>query len=541
MPKTLRISLAQLNFTVGDLAGNYKKIVTAHQWASAEMADLVVFSELAITGYPPEDLILRADFQQKSMDMVRKLAPLTKNSSAILLGSPWFEGEHLYNAAILLDDGEIKHISCKSDLPNYGVFDEKRIFTAASLPEPMEFRGVKLGVLICEEIWKTAVAKQLKKLGAELLISINASPFEVEKHRARLHNCLQNVEEVHLPIIYVNQIGGQDELVFDGNSFILSDKGETLRTLKIFEEDFITTSWQKSSKKWQCEAGDITVGHEKYQSIYNALKLGLSDYVNKNGFKGVVIGMSGGVDSALSAAIAVDAIGKKNVRLVMMPSKYTSRESLEDATECAEMLGVELETVSIERAVKALNKTLKKTFKGTKPDITEENLQSRIRGDILMAISNKFGHMVLTTGNKSEMAVGYATLYGDMCGGFNVLKDVYKTDVFALCRWCNLQNVVIPERIITKAPTAELKPNQTDQDTLPPYDVLDKILYRMIELRQSSETIAHSGFPKEVVEKVARMVKFSEYKRRQAAPGVKVSALAFGRDRRYPIANSYKF
>jgi NAD+ synthase len=403
----------------------------------------------------------------------------------------------------------------------------------------MDFRDTKLGVLICEEIWNDITAKHLKKLGAEIIISINASPFELGKHKERIHHCLSNACATSLPVIYINQIGGQDELVFDGNSFILSDKGDTILTLKAFEEDFITTSWQKTGKIWKSITGEVTVGHEKYQSIYSALVLGLRDYVRKNNFKGVIIGMSGGVDSAISAAIAVDSIGKNNVRLIMMPSKYTSADSLEDAAKCAKLLGVKLETISIEQIVAVFSSELQDIFAGTAPDITEENLQSRIRGNILMALSNKFGQMVLTTGNKSEMAVGYATLYGDMCGGFNILKDIYKTDIFELCRWRNKQNLVIPERIINKAPTAELKPNQTDQDTLPPYDVLDKILYKMIEMHQSSTEIANSGFALHIVKKVARMVKLSEYKRRQSVIGVKISSLAFGRDRRYPITNSY--
>ncbi len=536
---SLNISLAQLNFTVGDLQGNYHKIVLAHKIAHGKKADLIVFSELAVTGYPPEDLILRQDFQEEAMNIVRKLAALTKNGTAILLGSPWREGDNLYNAAILLDGGEIKHISCKSDLPNYGVFDEKRVFHAAPLPEPMDFRGIKLGVMICEEMWNNTTCKHLKKLGAELLISINASPFESRKHEQRLTHARQNVEETHLPIIYLNQIGGQDELVFDGSSFVLSDKGDIMLTMPHFEEDLTTILWKKSAKTWQCEPAEVTIGYDKHEAIYHALTLGLRDYMEKNGFPGVVLGMSGGVDSALSAAIAVDALGKERVRLIMMPSKHTSTESIEDALNCANLLGVPLETISIEKIVASFSETLKDTFEGTTSDITEENLQSRIRGNILMAISNKFGQMVLTTGNKSEMAVGYATLYGDMCGGFNVLKDIYKTDVFALCHWRNLQNVVMPERVITKAPTAELKPNQTDQDTLPPYETLDKILHRLIELRQSSREIIQSGFEPDMVKKVARMVKLAEYKRRQAAPGVKITQLAFGRDRRYPITNKF--
>lgn len=541
MTKTLNISIAQLNFVVGDIKGNYDKITAAHKTAHTQHSDLVIFSELAITGYPPEDLILRADFQQKAMGIVRKLALLTKNGTAILIGSPWREGEHLYNAAILLDGGEIQHISCKSDLPNYGVFDEKRVFTTAPLPEPLDFRGTKLGVMICEEMWNNKTSTHLQKLGAEILISINASPFEYDKHNTRLKSAQQNVGKTSLPLIYLNQIGGQDELVFDGTSFILSDKNDLTHNLDSFAEGSVTTKWIKSGKKWECKAGKVAATQEKYASIYSALKLGLHDYIEKNGFKGVILGMSGGIDSALSAAIAVDALGKSKVRLVMMPSKYTSKASIEDAENCAKLLGIKIETISIIPIVNAFSKTLSDTFSNTKPDTTEENLQSRIRGNILMAMSNKFGHMVLTTGNKSEMAVGYATLYGDMCGGFNVLKDIYKTDVFALCKWRNLQKLVIPERIINKAPTAELKPNQTDQDTLPPYEILDKILYRLIELRLSGEDIAHSGFNAEIVNKVGNMVRLAEYKRRQTAPGVKITALAFGRDRRYPITNKFIF
>ncbi len=538
MQKKLIIALAQLNLTVGDLDGNYNKIVAAHKNAHEQHADLVVFSELAVTGYPPEDLILRKDFQEKAMEIVRKLEPLTKNGTAILIGSPWREGEHLYNAAILLDGGEIKHISCKSDLPNYGVFDEKRIFHTACLPEPLEFRGIKLGVLICEEMWNDTTSTHLKNLGAELLISINASPFEQDKHNKRLLHARQNVEDTDLPIIYLNQIGGQDELVFDGGSFILSEKGDILFTMPHFAEDVAISYWHKNHI-WHCQPGEVTIGYDKHAAIYHALTLSLTDYVKKNGFPGVVIGMSGGIDSALSAAIAVDALGAGNVRLIMMPSKYTSAESLQDAQDCAALLGVHLENIPIRDIVDSFSATLHDSFKNTKPDTTEENLQSRIRGDILMAISNKFGQMVLTTGNKSEMAVGYATLYGDMCGGFNVLKDVYKTDVFHLSHWRNLQSAVIPENIITKAPTAELRPDQKDEDTLPPYEILDKILHRLIELRQSSEDIAHSGFAPDIVKKVARMVRLSEYKRKQAAPGTKITALAFGRDRRYPITSGF--
>ncbi len=541
--KNLKISLAQLNFTVGDLEGNYKKISAAHKSAHSEDADLLVFCELAITGYPPEDLIMRPDFQQKSIDLVRKLALLTKNAPAILIGAPWREGTHLYNAAILLDNGSISHISCKSNLPNYGVFDEKRLFATAPLPKPIMFKGVQLGILICEEMWDDTISLHLKNLGAQLLICINASPFEIEKHNIRLKIARQNIQITNLPLIYVNLVGGQDELVFDGNSFILAASGELLLNLPAFAEELSTTSWQYSDNTMACTSRNTFVTPEKYANIYAALTLGLKDYVQKNGFHGVVIGMSGGIDSAISAAIAVAALGKDNVLLIMMPSKYTAKTSLKDAKDCAKLLGAKLENISIKKIVSSFANTMQGIFNNTNVGggITEENLQSRIRGDILMAISNKFGHMVLTTGNKSEIAVGYATLYGDMCGGFNILKDIYKTDVFALCKWLNLQKKTIPENIISKAPSAELKPNQTDQDTLPPYDMLDKILYKLIELQQSAEDIIHSGFAPEIVTKTAKMVKFSEYKRRQAAPGIKITHIAFGRDRRYPITNGFEF
>ncbi len=558
MPKkNINITLAQINCTVGDLEGNYKKITTAYKKSLKNGNGIIIFPELAITGYPPEDLILRPDFQDNTIKIIRKLAAITTNNNAILLGSPWKEGDNLYNAAILLYGGEIKQISCKSDLPNYGVFDEKRIFMPAPISQPMEFLGLKLGVMICEEMWNKETAKHLKKRGAEILISINASPFEIDKVELRKQVALRNVEETSLPLLYVNLIGGQDELVFDGNSFIMNKNGEIKRQLSHCQEDIYPTEWVKIGNKWQIEtkkakllsnAAHTQISNNGYHLLdtttkceltYNILKLGLYDYVTKNGFPGVVMGMSGGIDSAISAAIAADALGNERVRLIMMPSAYTSEESLEDAKLCAKLLKIKLETIDIEQAFEAFKGILKSTFKGTKPNITEENLQSRIRGNILMAISNKFGHMVLTTGNKSEMAVGYATIYGDMCGGFNVLKDIYKTDVYALTKWRNLQNVVVPERILTKAPTAELRPNQTDQDILPPYDILDKILYRLIELKQSSSDIIHSGFSPEIVNKISKMVKFAEYKRRQASPGIKITKLAFGRDRRYPITNFY--
>jgi NAD+ synthase len=535
----LNIAIAQINFTVGDLASNQQKIIAAHKKASTEKADLIIFSELAITGYPPEDLVLRPDFQDKAIELVRQLAPHTKNGTAILVGGLWRENDKIYNAAFLLDAGEIQNITCKYDLPNYSVFDEKRVFAQGPLPKPLPFRDTQLGVMICEDMWNEKVAHHLKVQGAEILITINASPFETDKYSRRLAAAKGN----SLPLIYVNQVGGQDELVFDGGSFILDNKDQLLDNAPFWQESITTTTWlQKDDAIWSCDKPpQKEITPDNFANIYAAMQTGLCDYINKNNFPGVIIGMSGGIDSAITATIAVDTLGCDRVRLVMMPSKYTSRESLDDAAECAKLLGVELETISIEQAVNAFSSTLSESFKGCKPDLTEENLQSRIRGNILMALSNKFGHMVLTTGNKSEMSVGYATLYGDMCGGYNILKDVYKTEVFKLAEWINKQKYVIPKNIISKPPTAELRPNQKDEDSLPPYDILDDILMRLIELRHSTEQIIQYGYTPEVVHKVAKLVKLSEYKRRQSAPGVKITSLAFGRDRRYPITSGYKF
>jgi len=543
MLKKLKIATAQLNFIVGDLEGNKEKIINAHKKAHSDGADIIIFSEMAITGYPPEDLVIRKGFQEQATDIIRQLAPLTKNGTAMLVGCLWRECEdHIFNAAALLDNGKIEHITSKYDLPNYGVFDEKRIFTSAPLPEPVEFRGVKLGVLICEDLWGFEVSKHLKMHGAEILISINASPFEMEKHNTRMEMSKQNVKQTSLPLIYVNQFGGQDELVFEGGSFILNNDASVCFRQPRWDKSQEITHWQKDNDMWECDSkAKAVIESNRLENIYKAVALGLKDYVSKNGFPGVVIGMSGGIDSALTAAIAVDAIGKDKIRLIMMPSKYTSEESLKDAKECADMLGVEIENINIEKAVDSFSKMLEESFSGCKTDTTEENIQSRIRGNILMAISNKFGHMVLTTGNKSEMAVGYATLYGDMCGGYNALKDIYKTDVFALSKWRNQLSNVIPENIISKPPTAELRPDQKDEDSLPPYEVLDDILFRLIEERHSIKQIIEHGYPEEIVKKVANLVKFSEYKRRQSPPGTKITRLAFGKDRRYPITNKYNF
>lgn len=546
MVKNLKIALAQLNLAVGDLDGNLKKMLAARKKAIG--ADLVVFPELSVTGYPPEDLVLKKEFQNASLKILEKLKKATSDKkTAMLVGCPYVENERLYNAAFLLMDGKIIAKQYKHDLPNYGVFDEKRVFSSGLPPVPVTFKGIKLGIMICEDMWNMKVAESLKN--SDILVSINASPYEIGKHKKRLERAGQNIKLVGKPLIYVNQICGQDDLVFDGDSFVLSKNEEILAKLSRSNEEVVVTEWEKKKSEWICKKSAIKKYKSGLQVMYQALMLGLSDYVKKNNFPGVVIGMSGGVDSAITAAVAVDALGKNKVRLVMMPSKYTEKRSIDDARKCAEMLGVRLENIPIIGLVRDFEKELKNTFKGTKQNITEENIQSRARGVILMAISNKFGHMVLSTGNKSEMAVGYATLYGDMCGGYSVLKDVYKTEVYELVKWRNnnqpenskgSKGRVIPDSIIKRAPTAELRPNQKDQDSLPPYEILDDILKKLIEREMSIDEVVKSGHDIKIVKKVFGMVYGAEYKRRQSPPGVKVSVKPFGRDRRYPITNAFK-
>ena len=540
----LKVYFAQLNMIVGDFEHNIAKINFAYHEATLNHADIVVFPELAITGYPPEDLALRPAFQLKTIEIVHELANKTKHGPAIIIGTLWLEGEKLYNAAAILEDGKVSHIISKNDLPNYGVFDEYRIFKKSPDLAPVEIKGVNIGLMICEDCWIEKNWRHLAGQGAELLIAINASPFEVDKQNDRLNLAQTIVSATNLPLLYLNMVGGQDELVFDGHSFVMNIN-ETLayQAAPFQEEQFCIEFKKNDTNQWEVKKEDTApialLSREK--QTYEALKLSLHDYIHKNGFPGVIIGMSGGIDSALTAAIAVDALGADKVKLVMMPSKYTSKESIEDASECANRLEVELETVAIEPAVEAFTTMLAASFEGKEEGTTEENIQSRIRGVILMAMSNKFGHMVLTTGNKSEMAVGYATLYGDMCGGFNVLKDLYKTEVFALAKWRNERDPVIPERIITKPPSAELRADQRDEDSLPSYEILDDILYRLIEKRESSYQLIHEHcFNEEVVNQISYLVTIAEYKRRQAPPGTKIGRLAFGKDRRYPITHSYK-
>jgi NAD+ synthase len=543
----LAIAVAQLNSTVGDIAGNVDKVKRARS-ASAG-ADLVVFPELFIAGYPPEDLVLKPAFQATCRAAIEALARETKSGPALLVGTPWLDGDRLYNAVALLDRGAIAAVRYKVDLPNYGVFDEKRVFARGPMPGPVNFRGVRLGLPICEDIWGAEVVECLAETGAEMLIVPNGSPYWREKSEVRLNIAVARVTEQGLPTIYVNQVGGQDELVFDGVSFGLHADCSLAFQLAGFQESIVTTNWVRRNSIWQCENGPLVDSVEADHADYAACVLGLRDYVNKNGFPGVVLGLSGGIDSALCTAMAVDALGPDRVRCLMLPYKFTSRESLDDAAACAKALGVRYEVSPIAPAVEGFEKALAAIFSGLPRDVTEENLQARARGTILMAVSNKFNLMVVTTGNKSEMSVGYATLYGDMNGGFNPIKDLYKTEVFRLARLRNTwkpegakgpEGWVIPENIITRPPTAELRENQKDEDSLPPYDVLDPILERLVEREEPISALVEAGFDRDTVIRVERMINIAEYKRRQAAPGVKVTLKNFGRDRRYPITNRFR-
>ena len=548
MTDRLSIAIAQIDPTVGDVAGNADRIRRAR--AEAGGADLVVFPELALSGYPPEDLVLKPAFQEACREASEALAKETADGGpALLVGLPWPEDGRLYNAVALLDGGEIAALRYKVLLPNYGVFDEKRVFDAGEMPGPVSFRDVRIGVPICEDIWQPSVVECLEENGAEMLLVPNGSPFETTKDDIRLNIAVERVVESGLPLAYVNQVGGQDELVFDGASFVLGRDRALRAQLPSWVESVALTRWERTAGGMECVGGPMAEGGDDLADIYAAMMLGLRDYVNKNRFPGVVLGLSGGIDSALSAAVAVDALGADRVRCVMMPSPYTSQASLDDALEAARALGASYETISIEPAMGAFGQMLAGTFGNRGEDTTEENIQARARGLTLMALSNKFGHMVLSTGNKSEMSVGYATLYGDMCGGYNVLKDVYKTTVFALSEWRNRNRPegalgppgrVVPQNIIDKPPSAELRPDQTDQDSLPPYDALDDILECLIEDELSVAEIAARGHEVETVERVWRMLDIAEYKRRQAPPGVKLTRRAFGRDRRYPIVNGYR-
>jgi NAD+ synthase len=548
MKHEFRIALAQLNPVMGDIAGNLAKARAVR--AKAAGADVILFSELYIVGYPPEDLVLKPALQEDARLAVEKFAKDTSDGGpAVLIGAPWVQDDKLYNAFLLLDEGRVVAKTFKVDLPNYGVFDEKRVFTPGPLPGPFNIRGVRVGVPICEDIWTPDVVECLTETGGEILLVPNGSPFEAGKEDVRLNLVAARVTEARRPLIYLNQVGGQDELVFDGASFVVNVDHSLACLLPAWEERVVVTTWRRNGETWICDPGERWAGEERSQSIYHAMMLGLRDYVNKNRFPGVVLGLSGGIDSALSAAVAVDALGKDRVRCVMMPSRFTGQESLDDADECAKLLGTAYDIVPIETAFNAFGELLAPVFAGKPPDTTEENIQSRIRGVLLMAISNKFGPMVLTTGNKSEMSVGYATLYGDMCGGYNALKDVYKTEVYKIARWRNQTmprgalgpgGRVIPENILVRPPTAELRANQTDQDSLPPYDILDAILECLVEKEMSFEEVVGKGYHPSTVKRIEHLLYVAEYKRRQAPPGVKITSRNFGRDRRYPMTNAFR-
>ncbi|QUT06147.1 NAD+ synthase [Sphingobium phenoxybenzoativorans] len=549
MTAKLTIALAQISQSVGDLSGNADAML---EWrAKAGDADLIVYPELQLIGYPPEDLVLKPAFVDRAGEELLRLAKATEDGGpAMLVGTVVASQGVLFNIVALLDGGEVKAVRQKRELPNYGTFDEKRLFAPGPLPAPIDFRGVKLGIPICEDIWFPFVTAHLKAEGAEILISPNGSPYEINKDDHRLRGvCSARVQETGLPVIYLNRVGGQDELVFDGASFVLGADLTVLHQLPDWDEALVITQWEKQGGAWTCAPGDIHELDPNPADIYNAMVLGLRDYVNRNRFPGVVLGLSGGIDSALSAAVAVDALGADRVWCVMMPSRFTSQDSLDDAAECARLLGVRLDTVPIEPAVGAFDTMLADVFSGRNRDLTEENIQSRIRGVTLMALSNKFGHMLLTTGNKSEMSVGYATIYGDMAGGYSVLKDAYKMTVFDLSRWRN-ENVpslgmgpsgpVMPDSVITKPPSAELREDQKDEDSLPPYEVLDPMLHGLVEEELSVDQLVARGFDRDTVARIERLLYVAEYKRRQSPPGVKLGTRNFGRDRRYPITNAFR-
>ena len=545
----MKIALAQLNMHVGQVDRNLARIRQARADAAALGADLVVTPEFSIGGYPPEDLVLKPSFVAECEQALDALARDTADGGpGLVVGGPWRDGTQLFNAAFVLDAGRVVARRAKHELPNYGVFDEKRVFNPGPSPGPVAFRGVRIGLMVCEDFWLPAVSETLAESGAEMLLSINGSPFEDGKAGRRTALAIARIVETGLPFVFLGQVGGQDELVFDGASFVLNADHTLAVQMPCFQEQVTLTEWHRDGDRLVCAPQAIAPEPTRLDLIYRCMMLGLRDYVEKNRFPGVLLGLSGGIDSALSAAVAVDALGPARVRAVMLPSPYTSQHSLDDAAECARLLGIPCDTVPITGIAAAVETSLAPAFEGRQADITEENIQSRTRGLLLMAMSNKFGHMVLTTGNKSEMSVGYSTLYGDMCGGYSVLKDVYKTTVFDLCRWRNAHlpdgaagpaGPVMPPRVITKPPSAELKPDQTDQDSLPPYADLDAILEGLVEREQSIDALVAEGHDRGTVLRVWRMLDRAEYKRRQAPPGVKITPRAFGRDRRYPITNGF--
>jgi NAD+ synthase (glutamine-hydrolysing) len=537
LPSVLTIALGQCNFHVGDLPGNTEKIIQSATDAAAQGADLIVFTELALTGYPPEDLLLRPSLKHRIDQALEQIA-LASHQIAIAIGYPSQHQDALFNCAGVWHQGELLGEYAKQELPNYQVFDEKRYFTSGQNATVIELNGVKLGLTVCEDVWFDAPVAQAVEAGAELILNLNASPFHMGKQQERIDLIRRHVESHKVPFLYVNQIGGQDELVFDGSSFAVNEQGECILQMASWKE--ATGFVRFENKELMAVSESQPAREDGLASLYNALVLGVRDYVGKNRFPGVLLGLSGGIDSALTLAIAVDALGPEKVRAVMMPFAYTSDMSKEDAALQAEAMGVKYQSISIEPMYNEFMTALAPDFEGLAVDTTEENLQARCRGVLLMALSNKTGSMVITTGNKSEMAVGYATLYGDMVGGYSALKDVYKMKVFALAEYRNTISPVIPQRVIDRPPSAELAPDQKDEDSLPAYPVLDAILESYIEHDESAEHIIAAGFEREDVMRVLRLVDITEYKRRQAPIGVRVTRRGFGRDRRYPVTNGWK-
>ena len=531
----MKIALAQFNPVVGDLDGNAARIAELADQAVVAGAGLLLTPELALCGYPPEDLALRDDFYAENARVLSGLAARLPQGLSVVVGHPLMEDERRYNAATVLRDGQVVAVYRKQHLPNYSVFDEVRTFSPGSEPCVFEAGGVQFGLIVCEDLWFPGPMAQAKMAGAEAMLVLNASPFHIGKQTERHAIAHARVFENGLPLVYLNMVGGQDELIFDGGSFAVNAQGEIAAQCPAFEEGlyFVELDGDKFKGEMHAQPG-IEAG------VYRALVVGVRDYIGKNGFAGALVGLSGGIDSALTVAIAADALGPERVHAVMMPSRYTADISVQDAEELAKNLGIQYSVQPIKPMFDAFLSELANEFAGKAPDTTEENIQARIRGVILMALSNKFGKLVLTTGNKSEMATGYATLYGDMAGGYAVLKDISKTLVWALSRYRNTLSPVIPERIITRPPSAELRPDQVDQDSLPPYDILDAIMERYVELDRSPAEIVAEGFDEATVRKVVRLIDFSEYKRRQAPPGIRVTKRGFGRDRRYPITNKYR-
>lgn len=531
----LNIAFAQINSTVGDFSGNIKKMIEFAENARNNLnADLIVFPELSISGYSPEDLILRKDFIESNHHALLEYAKKTSHINSIV-GTIFLDDDELKNAAVFIHHGKIEKTYFKQNLPNYGVFDEKRYFTPGSEPCVISTKDRRMGIAICEDLWTPKVVAQLKKAGAEIILALNASPFEIDKHERRIHMLKARAQEVSLPILYINCIGGQDELIFDGDSMLIDADGNIIIQSPCFEEKLDVFEFPNTMPS--CFSTRPT---EKIALVYHALKLGIQDYVRKNGFKKVIVGSSGGIDSAVTLAIATDALGSENVNAVMMPSKYTAKMSLEDAESLAKNLKIHHQTLPISNCFEAFLSTLSEPFKNLNSDKTEENLQARCRGTLLMAISNKLGHLVLITGNRSEMAVGYATLYGDMAGGFAVLKDIYKTDVYKLAEYINREHEIIPNNIIMRAPSAELKEDQKDEDSLPPYAILDQILSFYLDDGLSIDEIVKKGFEESLVRDIVRLIHLNEYKRQQSPPGVRIHQRAFGQDRRYPITHRYK-